>query len=846
LGGIPSETDPQIEETFIVPYERNPHFVGREKLLPALKQKFMDEIPGKHNHRIALHGIGGGGKTQCALEYAYSNKDFYERVYWISAVDQTSLFSGFQNIAKKAKMLVPKAGTPTEIAEAVLSALKRKSKWLIVYDNLDDFKIVSRLLPSCGSEPHHVLITTRNQFTSQIPAEPFEIPVFDEDDSVEFLLSQTHLTTGNEPSDTLRHQAEEIVRELGYLPLAINQAAAFVREVTGDLSTYLEQYKSNRKEVHEWVVSGNQEYPYSVATTWSMCFQVLKQAHPRALRLLQLFSILNPDGIQLKFLRAGAHALQSELGSLILDLVQLAKSLIELEKASLIRWERVQNSVSIHRLLQKVIKDEMKEAELKAVANEFLDICWDAFPDEWDYDAYSVCREYSVQVRKSLIDPTLSVVLRSTKYADALRRVGRFLLDDGKAKDSETLLDVAWEIQSEILGPEHSETLITMSWITNTYYGQGKWTEAARLLGITLEKMKRILGDNHRQTLAAMKDLAFMYYTQGELIEAAQLSEIALEKSKHTFGDDDPLTTAIMDHLALVYCRQGRLTDAARLGEIVLDKTKQFYGDEHPYTSSAMGNLALTYYEQGMLTESTRLEEIVLEKWERILGDEHPYTLNAMESLAMMYEKQGKLTEATRLLEIALEKRMHIFGDEHPDTLSIMWRLASAYHQQERLTEAGRLGEIALEKMKQILEDERPISLVAIVSLTYYVDQEKCTEAARFGEIALEKAKSIHGDEHPTTLSVMNSLASIYYKQGKWAEGGRLDEIVLEKKSDEHPQTLATMDSLARAYHKQGKLTEAAQLLEIISEKRKRILGDEHVDTLATISQLAFVNETRK
>lgn len=325
MSEIHTKTDyDDIEETFVVPYERNPHFIGRETLLLNLKHRFIDEIPRKHNHRIALYGIAGVGKTQCALEYAYHNKEFYERVYWISAADQTSLLTGFQNIARKAKLRMAPHKTPTEMAKAVLSWLKTTQKWLVVFDNLDEFKIVSGFLPSSTGEARHVLITTRNQFTSQIPAESFGIPILSEIDSVDFLLSRTDLSKGNECPDTVRGEAKEIVRELGYLPLAIDQAAAFVQEVTGDLSTYLEQYKRNRKQVLEWVATGNQEYPYSVATTWSTCFQALKQ-HPQALHLLRLFALLNPDSIQLLFLQAGAPALKSELGSILGDLVHLAK-----------------------------------------------------------------------------------------------------------------------------------------------------------------------------------------------------------------------------------------------------------------------------------------------------------------------------------------------------------------------------------------------------------------------------------------------------------------------------------------------------------------------------------------
>jgi tetratricopeptide (TPR) repeat protein len=683
LSGTPAATDSRyIEETFIVPYRRNPHFVGRKTLLTALRQKLIEEIPGKQNHCIALYGIGGVGKTQCALEYAYSSKDFYGRVYWISAVDQTSLFSGFQSLAKKAQIQVPRDGTPSEIAGAVLLWLKTVPKWLLIFDNLDEFSIISDVLPSGTSEMNHVLITTRNRFTSKIPAEPLEIPVFGEDDSINFFLSQIQVANSNEPSDTVRSQAGEIVRELGYLPLAIGQAAAFVREVTGDLSTYLEQYQKNRKAVLEWIVPGNQEYPHSVATTWSMCLQVLKRAHPQALRLLQFFAILNPDGIQLDFLQAGAPALKNQLGSTILDLIQLAKSLIELEKASLIRWERVRKSVSIHRLLQKVIRDEMSKADLIIIGDEFLDICLYLFSGVYEYSnqlTRSVYREYTVQSYKTLIN--LNDILQSAKYSSVLRRVGIFLLGDGKFQDSEALFCTAQNICIELHGPNHRDTLIMDGNLAMSYHKQGKWTEAARLDESVLEKMKRILGDEHPDTLRTMGNLARTYRKQRKWTEAARLDEFVLEKMKRIFGDEHPDTLRTMGSLATTYCNQGKWTEATRLDEFVMEKRKQILGDEHPDTLRTMGSLATTYHKQRKWTEAARLNEFVLEKMKRILGDEHPATLDTMGNLATTYYKQGKWTEAARLLEITLAGRMRILGDEHPDTLKAIATLAKVYER---------------------------------------------------------------------------------------------------------------------------------------------------------------------
>lgn len=235
-----------LEDKFIVPYERNPKFSGREVLLQKLKERLSAQIPRQYNHRVALYGMGGVGKTQCALEYVYSNRERYERIYWVAAVNEASIMSGFQNIATAVKISLVQMTSPTDIAKAVINWLRQlNSSWLLIYDNLDDIGLINGLLPE-NTVDKHTIITTRNPNTRGIPAEPFEISILDVDEAVDLLsiLSGIELR-----GDSLaRREAETIVEELGYLPLGIEQAAAYIFEVSGAFSTYIETY--NRIVLH--------------------------------------------------------------------------------------------------------------------------------------------------------------------------------------------------------------------------------------------------------------------------------------------------------------------------------------------------------------------------------------------------------------------------------------------------------------------------------------------------------------------------------------------------------------------------------------------------------------------
>src|SRR5271169_5008906 len=236
-------------DNFVVPFEQNPRFTGRKKFLETLKEKMYDKAPKKYNHRIALYGMGGIGKTQTALEYVYTEKDSYERIYWITAVDQASMLSGYHKIAVKAGLKGLLNLKPIEIVEGVLSWLRQTQSWLLVIDNLDDIDVAAGFLPQNGSH-QHTLITTRNPNSAGIPAEGLEVPLLDPADSIDLLSIFSNIAIIENSPESI--QADRIVRELGYLPLGIEQAAVYVREIAGDFVTFLDDYTKNCKDVHHW------------------------------------------------------------------------------------------------------------------------------------------------------------------------------------------------------------------------------------------------------------------------------------------------------------------------------------------------------------------------------------------------------------------------------------------------------------------------------------------------------------------------------------------------------------------------------------------------------------------
>ena len=155
-GLVPNDSGTRLNDKFMVPYQRNVNFTGRKSLLTELRAKLCDIAPASWNHRVALYGLGGVGKTQLALEYVHSHKDDYGRIYWISAVSEATVFAGFEEIARRTRCVAFQHLSPSGIARAVLEWLNLQEDWLLVIDNLDQIEVIGDYLPDQSQGSTHL------------------------------------------------------------------------------------------------------------------------------------------------------------------------------------------------------------------------------------------------------------------------------------------------------------------------------------------------------------------------------------------------------------------------------------------------------------------------------------------------------------------------------------------------------------------------------------------------------------------------------------------------------------------------------------------------------------------
>ena len=826
---------------FMVNFERYPHFVGRDQLLSDLHTRLSDTSAQKYNHRVAIYGCGGIGKTQIAIEYTYRYAHFYENVFWISAKDQSALFAGFQEIANVTGCALSDV-KPEEQAKVVLAWLRKHSRWLLVLDNLDDISVAKGYLPEM-SEGHHTLITTRNPFSIDIPAEGFEIPLFGSEEAIELLRIRSETASSNFEAQV----ASEIVFELDHLPLAIEQAAAFIRKATKSLSEFLFIYGKSRKAFLQRPPAGNDTYSNSLAATFLLSFNKVKEMENglRATKLLQLLSFLNPDGILIDVLRSGSEQPEHPLRELISDDLVFYETVETLAQFSLVRRSGG-DMLIVHRLIQAVVKDGLTESEICAWRGKIVDMCDFALPHRvmidkpFPNDVIPLSRLVSTQFLSPLLD---AAEICNEKAATTLRRFGWFLQEDGKYDDSERLVQQSVMIYKRLFGEECENCLLAMNRLARIYNYQGRLKESGSLGRHVLEVSKRVLGEEHSGTLEAKDSLAVIYSSMGEFTEAVALGEAVLEARKRIFGEEHPDTLNIMATLASTYWSMGKLMEAMHLDEKVFEAQRRILGEEHPTTLIIKANLAMTYNVMGRQKEAVGLEESILEAREKILGEAHPNTLITKANLALTYKEMGRLREALGMEESVLEAREKILGEAHPSTLRIKANLAMTYKGMGRLSEALALEESVLEAREKILGEEHPDTLLSKANLAMtYKEMGRLKEAAVLNEAVLEASRRNRGPAHPETLRDVHNRALIMRSMGNLEAAEELGRSAMESMEgilgNEHGWTLDAQSNVADILWDRGRSTDAISMKEQATMASQKALGVDHPKTTQREAEL--------
>jgi len=519
------------------------------------------------------------------------------------------------NIGRETKC-IPARDDPSldHLATDVLKWLNSTDQWLLVLDNVDDVSVVRDLLPAYDTGGH-VLITTRIGDVRRIPAEGLEILPMEELEGIEFLMAVSNIDSEGSNLD----EARMIVEVLGGLPLAIDQAAAFIR--SSDTYAFLDILSNNASELLSETPLGNHPYPRSISCTSSIS---LGQLSPAAKSLAELFAFLNPDEILVDFLEAGACELKGSAGPIIRKRYSFVKALSDLQSLSLVKvWDKGQK-ISMHRLVQFVIRDSLSPVNRLDTEDEILQISANAFPyslTRLGAESRMVCRRFLPQITGGVLNFQRSAYdqFALSPLSDS---VAAFLFDDGHFSECQRLDERLVEVRTRILGPNDPRTLCVMRGLAMIYSSPQNDTatraKGFKLFHDTLDRQTTHLGPSHPDTLWTKHGIGVMLYLRDQLDEAAKILQETFQARSRILGVDNLHTLRTQFFLSQVYWRQGLLLDALNLMEGTLVVQFQSLGETHADTLRTMHLLAKLNAELGHINQARTLYERTLKLTELV------------------------------------------------------------------------------------------------------------------------------------------------------------------------------------------------------------------------------------
>ncbi len=798
---------------------RNADFTGRAAGLEQLRDNLMAGGRAVVTAQ-ALYGLGGVGKTQLALEYAYRFMADYDLAWWVPAERTDQIVSSLADLAGRLGISVSE--NVTEAAKAVLESLRRgrsSARWLLIFDNAEDPKELEPFLPAAGGG--HVLITSRTQTWSHL-AEPLEIDVFHRQESITHLL--LHVPNLDEAD------ADRVAAALGDLPLAIEQAGAWLEQTGMQAEEYLDQLQTHAPRVLAMGEVAN--YPQSVITAWNMSIDRLRGRSPAAARLLQLCAFFSSGPISMILLYSDEmiNALLPYDDSLTEKLV-LGRVIREISRLALIKVDTGNNSIQIHRLVQAVIRSQMTEEEQEAACHEIHEILVGARPRRGETDDPGNWERYDIIWPH--LEPSRADECTKENTRQLLTDHVRFLWKRGEYEAGLKLarnLETRWEQQ---LGPDHRQTLYLRFHIANLLRSQGKFGEARDIDARVLDKQREVLPADHPHTLMTAGSLAADLRALGEFQSAFERDQETYERFKDQYGAEHSRTLAAANNLAVSLRLVGDCFAARAIDQETLDLRRRVLGHDHPDSLYSEANLARDIREAGLFSESVNMLRQTLGSYQRVLGDDLPDTLRTAKSLAVSLRKAGAQREALRLTEESYDRYRARYGRDEPDVLACALNLACDHSALNNKHRARQLVEAVQEAYRQSLGEGHPYTLVAANNLvTYLRGTEAVGEARALAEETFANMTASLGEDHPFTLSCAINLANCLGDLGELAEAEQVERQALPRLRHRlgpgHPDALVCEANLAVTLHQADREGEARAVRDRVLSEMDRVLGENH------------------
>jgi MinD-like ATPase involved in chromosome partitioning or flagellar assembly/tetratricopeptide (TPR) repeat protein len=820
---------PGMEPQVFAAPARNFQFTGRENDLSTLR----DLLRAAGTGRVAVGGLGGVGKTQVALEYVHRFKTDYDVVWWLHCADPAFVDASLADLGVQLRgafgLNILATADVTAVANQVLDVLGQSGlRWLLIYDNADEIDAIAPWLPNAGG---HVLVTSRSRAWVEHGASQLVVDVFSGEESV------THLRQRVPSID--RAEASKIAAAVGFLPLAVATAGAWLAETNYTVADYLEELE---RQPHRVLSASELPGQVPISRVWDVSLNRLAESSPAAARLFELCSVMaSRVSLRLIYTDEMSRVLEP-LDPALSEKMVIARVVQEINRLALIKHDAAAREIIVHLLVQEVVRSRMSADQLVAARDAVHGVLvaarprrdvddpetWDRYRLMWPHLAPSQAMSSSVEaVRQLFIDRVRYLWLRGD-------------LDRGAQLARET--DMCWTELEATADPATARVLrrqiLQLRFNRgNILRSQGRYAEARELNTATLAEQTRLLGEDHPHTLMTAGSLGGDLRAIGRYREALEMDQRTYPAWTALYGEDHQRTLSAANNLATSLRLSGDVTAALRVDSETYERRRTALGPHDLWTLSSARGIAHDLLEAGQYAEAMARMEETHRLTAKALGADSPDALAAQVLFGIALRSTGRLAEADKAFQAALGMLTRRFGPSSSEVLACRLSNAANLLTMDRFEEATTDTRQVLAAYSERLGSRHPHTLVCQVNLAAVLRNTHRDEALAAIRESVTGLADVLGDDHPYTLAAQMSYGTLLADQGDLGQAEQLYvrtvEALARVLGPGHPDTLRCRANLLLTREQLGDHTASAHCSATINQLAG-LLGEGH-PTIGTL-----------
>ena len=671
-------------------------FKGRgESLAKLVKQLGRGKVTAiTQTH--AIHGLGGIGKTRMVVEFGWRllEEGKVKAVLFVVADNLVNFTLNMAELAGTGLLNLDERKLKDQLAvvEAVVAHLAGRDDYLVIFDNVDDEearKRISEIVPRlCRGR---VIITSRmTEWSRGVKA--LAIDKLSEEEAVSYLLEKTQ--EGRAAAEDDEKIVHRLAEKLDGLPIALEQAAAYINHRHVGFKEYLAEFDKGRKKVLSWHKDKLQDHPQAVLSVWQTTEDCLEDGERAILRLA---SFLAPEAIPARLFESQGEKIAQAIGLIGGGKEEVGEIDVRGMLSELSAWSMINltgERFFVHRLVQESVRLRIEEEDYKKWTELALWLVDDYIPD--DPQPHDV-RSWGLW---EVMAPHVSIVAEYGDRSGIAEPTGRLMNELALHFDSKASFEVAEKLYRRALaiyektsGPEHTNTVVCLNNLAQLLQDTNRLDEAEPLMRRVLEIDEASFGPEHPNVAIDLSNLAQLLQDTNRLDESEPLMRRALEIGETSLGPEHPNVAIRLNNLALLLQDTNRLDEAEPLMRRALEIDEASFGPEHPNVAGDLNNMAELLRATNRLDEAEPLYRRALKIDEESFGPEHPNVARDLNNLAGLLQAMNRLDEAEPLYRRALEIDETSFGTEHPNVATCLNNLARLLQDTNRLDEAEPLME---------------------------------------------------------------------------------------------------------------------------------------------------------